>query len=42
MGVILRPGFKDLVLTALLFLVFSVIPAGLAITRILARRETQS
>jgi hypothetical protein len=36
------PGFKDLVLTALLFLVFSVVPAGLAIRRILARRETQS
>jgi hypothetical protein len=31
------PAFKDLVLTIMLFLVFSVIPAGLAIRRILAR-----
>jgi len=36
------PGFKDLVLTVLLFLVFSVVPAGLATTRILDRRETRS
>jgi hypothetical protein len=36
------PGFKDLVLTVLLFLVFSLIPAGLAARRILARREAQS
>ena len=36
------PGFKDLVLTALLFLVFSLLPVGLAIMRILARRETPS
>jgi hypothetical protein len=33
------PGFKDLVLTVLLFLVFSLIPLGLAARRILARRE---
>jgi hypothetical protein len=36
------PAFKDLVLTALLFLVFSVIPIGLAVRRVLARREQQS
>lgn len=36
------PGFKDLVLTAVLFLVFSVLPVGLAIRRILARREKPS
>jgi hypothetical protein len=36
------PGFKDLVLTVLLFLVFSPIPVGLAARRILARREMQS
>jgi hypothetical protein len=36
------PGFKDLVLTVLLFLVFSVIPAGLAVSRVLARREIRS
>jgi hypothetical protein len=36
------PGFKDLVLTTLLFLVFSLLPVGLAIMRILARRETPS
>jgi hypothetical protein len=36
------PAFKDLVLTALLFLVFSVIPMGLAARRVLARREQQS
>lgn len=36
------PGFKDLVLTLLLFLVFSVIPVGLAVRRVLARREMQS
>jgi len=32
------PGFKDMVLTAVLFLFFSVAPAGLALTRILAKR----
>jgi hypothetical protein len=36
------PGFKDLVLTVLLFLVFSIVPAGLAARRILVRRESQS
>jgi hypothetical protein len=33
------PAFKDLVITLLLFLVFSVIPAGLAVHRILSRRK---
>jgi hypothetical protein len=36
------PGFKDLVLTGLLFLVFSIVPATLAARRILARREARS
>ena len=36
------PGFKDLVLTVLLFLVFSIVPAGLAARRVLARREARS
>ena len=36
------PGFKDLVLTTLLFLGFSVIPAGLALSRILTRRARRS
>jgi hypothetical protein len=36
------PGFKDLVLTGLLFLVFSLIPLGLAATRVLARRKQRS
>jgi hypothetical protein len=36
------PGFKDLVLTVLLFLVFSLIPVGLAARRVLARRQTRS
>jgi hypothetical protein len=36
------PGFKDLVLTALLFLVFSVIPMAVALRRALARRVLQS
>ena len=36
------PGFKDLVLTVLLFLVFSVVPAGLAARRVLARRRMRS
>ena len=36
------PAFKDLVITLLLFLVFSVIPGGLAIRRILARRRMPS
>jgi hypothetical protein len=35
------PGFKDLVLTALLFTIFSVIPAVWALTRILAQRNMQ-
>ena len=33
------PAFKDLVITLLLFLIFSVIPGGLAIRRITARRK---
>ena len=36
------PGFKDLVLTALLFLVFSLVPVGLAARRVLAPRKTRS
>lgn len=32
------PGFQDLVLTVLLFLVFSLVPAGLAAARILTRK----
>jgi hypothetical protein len=36
------PAFKDLVLTLLLFLVFSIIPSGLAIRQILARRNIPS
>ena len=36
------PGFKDLVLTVLLFLVFSVVPAGLAGWRVLARSDKRS
>src|ERR1700693_2325753 len=36
------PGFKDLVLTVLLFLVFSLISVGLAAKRVLARREARS
>jgi hypothetical protein len=36
------PGFKDLVLTVLLFLVFSAVPAGLAARRVLARSENRS
>ena len=35
------PGFKDLVLTVLLFFVFSLVPAALAARRILARREAR-
>jgi hypothetical protein len=35
------PGFKDLILTLLLFLVFSLLPAGLAARRILARRQAR-
>jgi hypothetical protein len=31
------PGFKDVVLTALLFLLFSVVPAGLAAGRVMVR-----
>jgi len=36
------PGFKDLVLTALLFLVFSLIPGSWAASRILARRKARA
>jgi hypothetical protein len=36
------PGFKDLILTALLFVGFSLVPAILAVSRILARREARS
>lgn len=36
------PGFKDLVLTVLLFFIFSLVPVGLAASRILARREKRS
>jgi hypothetical protein len=36
------PGFKDLVLTALLFLVFSLVPLGLAARRVLARKEARA
>jgi hypothetical protein len=36
------PGFKDLVLTALLFVGFSLVPAILALSRILGRREARS
>jgi hypothetical protein len=36
------PAFKDLVITALLFLFFSVIPAGLAVVRILAITRERS
>ena len=32
------PAFVDLVVTSLLFLIFSVVPAGLAVRRILYRR----
>ena len=35
------PGFKDLVLTALLFLFFSLIPLAWAATRILSRRQAR-
>ena len=35
------PAFKDLVLTALLFLVFSVVPAGLAVRSLLALRGSR-
>jgi hypothetical protein len=33
------PGFKDLVLTVLLFFLFSVIPAGWTLSRILAQKD---
>jgi len=33
------PGFKDLVLTAILFLVFSVVPAALAVQRLVSRKK---
>jgi hypothetical protein len=36
------PAFKDLVLTLLLFLGFSIIPAGLAAKSILARRKERA
>ena len=36
------PGFKDLVLTVLLFLVFSVIPGVWAASRILARKKVRT
>jgi hypothetical protein len=36
------PGFKDLVLTSLLFLIFSLIPVGLAARRVLAIRKARS
>jgi hypothetical protein len=36
------PGFKDLVLTVLLFLVFSVLPAAMAMRRIVARKQARS
>jgi hypothetical protein len=36
------PGFKDLVITFLLFLVFSAVPAGLAVKRLLARSQGRS
>ena len=36
------PGFRDLVLTVLLFLVFSLVPVWLTARRILARREARS
>ena len=32
------PGFKDLVLTAILFTVFSLVPMGLAVQRLWARK----
>ena len=35
------PGFKDLVLTVLLFIVFSLVPGALAARRVLARRQTR-
>jgi len=36
------PGFKDLVLTLLLFLIFSAVPVGLAARRVLARSRARS
>ena len=36
------PAFKDLVLTVLLFVVFSLVPAGLAARRLLVRSEPRS
>ena len=36
------PGFKDMVLTALLFLIFSLIPVAWAASRILARRKARA
>ena len=36
------PGFKDLLLTVFLFLIFSVVPVGLAIQRIRRRKQESS
>jgi hypothetical protein len=36
------PGFKDLVLTVLLFVIFSVIPVGFAVRRLAVRRKPVS
>jgi len=36
------PGFKDLLLTIILFVVFSVVPAGLAAREIVRARTIQS
>src|ERR1700733_6838893 len=36
------PAFKDLIITVLLFLVFSIVPAGLAVKSILARSKSRS
>jgi hypothetical protein len=33
------PGFKDLILTVMLFFIFSAIPGGWAVSRLLARKE---
>lgn len=36
------PGFKDVVLTTLMFLIFSLIPVAWAASRILARRKARA
>ena len=36
------PGFKDLVLTTLLFFIFSLIPIGLGVRRIILGKEARS